>query len=102
MIISSYLKLLTIEEDNMSQINVYTTNICPNCKTLKQILGDSGIAYNEIDMTTPAAMTELTMNNVFTMSAPVLQIQNRFYTTENIVNGDTIDRKKVDNIIANI
>jgi hypothetical protein len=50
--------------------------------------------YNEIDMTTPAAMTELTMNNVFTMSVPVLQIQDRFYTTENIYNCNTIDYKK--------
>ncbi|MBE0524453.1 MAG: NrdH-redoxin [Methanosarcinales archaeon] len=84
----------------MSQITIYSTKVCPNCQILKKILSDSGIAYNEMDMSTPAALTELTMNSVFTMSAPVLQIQNRFYTTKELFNGDTIDRQKVEDIIA--
>ena len=84
----------------MSQVKVYTMKICPNCKILKQILDESGIIYTETDMTTPEAMTELTMNNVFTLSAPVLQIHDRFYTTDDMFDGDTIDRKKLDEIIA--
>lgn len=55
-----------------------------------------------MDMSTPAALTELTMNSVFTMSAPVLQIRNRFYTTKELFNGDNIDRQKVEDIIAGI
>jgi hypothetical protein len=53
-------------------------------------------------MSTPEALTELTMNSVFTMSAPVLQIQNRFYTTNEMFNGDSINRQKVEDIIASI
>jgi glutaredoxin len=86
----------------MSQITIYSTKICPNCQILKNILKDSGIAYNEMDMSTPEALTELTMNSVFTMSAPVLQIQNRFYTTNEMFNGDSINRQKVEDIIASI
>lgn len=86
----------------MSEVIVYTTKICPNCKTLKQILVDASVPFNETDMTTPAALTELTMNNVFTMSAPVLRIQDRFYTTDELFIGDSINRQAVEDIIANI
>lgn len=86
----------------MPEITIYSTKICPNCQILKQILKDSEIPYDEMDMNTPAALTELTMNSVFTMSAPVLQIRNRFYTTSDMFSGDTIDRRKVEDIIAGI
>jgi len=85
--------------DYMSEIIVYTTKICPNCKTLKQILKESGIAFAETDMTTPAALTELAMNNVFTMSAPVLRVQDNFYTVNEIMDGDSVDRQKVESFV---
>jgi len=90
--------------EHMSQVTVYSTKICPNCQTLKQILKSSKITYNEMDMSTPKALTELTMNNVFTMSAPVLQIRNTFYTTNELFedNNDAIDRHKVEQIISHI
>lgn len=50
-------------------------------------------------MTTPAALTELAMNNVFTMSAPVLQVQDNFYTVNEIMDGDSIDRQKVESLV---
>lgn len=85
--------------NHMSEIIVYTTKICPNCKTLKQILKESGIVYAETDMTTPAALTELAMNNVFTMSAPVLKVQDNFYTVNEIMDGDSVDRQKVESLL---
>ncbi|MCL7415591.1 MAG: NrdH-redoxin [ANME-2 cluster archaeon] len=86
----------------MSNVTVYSTKVCPNCKILKQILNESDISFDEVDMTTPAALTELAMNNVFTMSAPVLKVQNMFYTTNDMMNSDTLDRQKVEDIIASI
>ncbi|MCK4928182.1 MAG: NrdH-redoxin [Methanosarcinales archaeon] len=86
----------------MSNVTVYSTKVCPNCKILKQILTESNISFNEMDMTTPAALTELAMNNVFTMSAPVLKIQNQFYTTDDMMDSDILNRQKVEDIIANI
>ena len=85
----------------MSEIIVYTTKICPNCKTLKQILKESGVVFSETDMTTPAALTELAMNNVFTMSAPVLRVQDNFYTVNEIMDGDFVDRQRVE-ILVNL
>lgn len=58
----------------MQKISVYSTKLCPNCKMLKQLLGQENIQYKDIDMATPIGLTELRINSVFTMSAPVLQI----------------------------
>ncbi len=85
--------------DYMSEIIVYTTKICPNCKILKQILKESGIVFAETDMTTSAALTELAMNNVFAMSAPVLRVQDNFYTVNEIMDGDFVDRQRVESLV---
>lgn len=83
----------------MSKISVYTTKTCPNCQTLKKILNELGTQFVVINMTTSEAMTQLTMNNIFTMSAPVLQNGNDFYTSDKMMTGDTIDRQKVKSLL---
>jgi len=56
----------------------------------EKILKESGIVFAETDMTTSAALTELAMNNVFAMSAPVLRVQDNFYTVNEIMDGDFV------------
>ncbi len=65
----------------MQNISVYSTKLCPNCKILKQLLEKENLQYKDVDMATPIGLTELRMNSVFTMSAPVLQIENKFYNS---------------------
>lgn len=79
----------------MQKISVYSTKMCPNCKMLKQLLGQENIQYKDIDMATPIGLTELRMNDIFTMSAPVLQVDNKFYTTKELCKQDIIDQDKV-------
>ncbi len=50
-------------------------------------------------MATPAALTELRMNGVFTMSAPVLQIGNRFYTVSDLFSQNRIDQGKLETLL---
>ncbi len=80
-------------------IQLYSTNNCPNCRVLKQILENKKIEYKEVDMATPAALTELRMNGVFTMSAPVLQVNNRFFTTKEMFSSDRIDQSKLESLL---
>ncbi len=82
-------------------IQLYSTNNCPNCRVLKQILEKKEIEYREVDMATPAALTELRMNGVFTMSAPVLQVDNRFFTTKELFSTDRIDQSKLERLLKN-
>lgn len=83
----------------MQKISVYSTKLCPNCKMLKQLLGQENIQYKDIDMATPIGLTELRINSVFTMSAPVLQIDNKFYTTKELCRQDIIDQDKVKELL---
>ena len=41
-------------------------------------------------MSTPEALTELRINGVFTLSAPVLQADDKFYTVEELFSGEKL------------
>lgn len=75
-------------------IKVYTLNKCPNCDKLKRLLHKISATYEEVNMASPAAMTELVMNNVYTASAPVLQIDKSFYLNID-ASGQIIDILKI-------
>ncbi len=80
-------------------ILIYSTRNCPNCRVLKQFLENKNVPFNEVDMATPAALTELRMNGVFTMAAPVLQIDNKFHTYNELFTQDRINHDKLESLI---
>lgn len=41
-----------------TSVTIYTTPTCPDCRALKQWLGDRGIPYEERDLTDPAVAQE--------------------------------------------
>lgn len=70
---------------------VYSTKSCPKCEQLKAALGDAGITFENLDMAAPEALTELRINGVFTLSAPVLQAEEIFYTVEELFSGEKLN-----------
>lgn len=83
----------------MQKILIYSTKFCPNCKILKELFKRENVQYEDINMSTPQALTELRMNSIFALSAPVLQIDNKFYTTKELCKQGTIDHDKVRTIL---
>lgn len=79
----------------MKGIIIYSTKNCPNCRVLKQFIENAKVQFTEVDMATPAALTELRMNGVFTMAAPVLQIGTRFHTYNELFTQDRINQEKI-------
>ena len=71
-------------------IKVYATNVCPNCKLVKEFLAAEGEQVEEVDITTAEALTELRMAGVFTMITPVVQIGSRFFTSEVLFDGEVL------------
>jgi glutaredoxin len=69
---------------------VYSTASCPRCEQLKAALGKAGIAFENENMSTPEALTELRINGVFTLSAPVLQAEDKFYTVDELFSGEKL------------
>ncbi len=83
-------------------IFVYSTRNCPNCMVLKQFLANKNVPFTEVDMATPAALTELRMNGVFTMTAPVLQIGNKFHTYNELFVQDRINQGLLESILCDV
>ena len=69
---------------------VYSTQSCPKCQQLKAALTKAGVSFDNQDMSTPEALTELRINGVFTLSAPVLQADDSFYTVEELFHGEKL------------
>jgi glutaredoxin len=77
------------------KFTVYSTKTCPKCELLKKTLEGLSIDFETLDMSTPEALTELRINGVFTLAAPVLQADEKFYTVEDLFDGDTIKDLKL-------
>jgi glutaredoxin len=75
----------------MAEITIYTTPTCPKCNKLKAFMQDKSIPFNTSDMSTPEALTELRFNGVFTITAPVLQVGDRFFESGEIFKGGEVN-----------
>ena len=74
----------------MVNLTVYSTPTCPRCEQLKAALKKAGLSFDSLDMSMPQALTELRVNGVFTLMAPVLQADESFYTVEDLFEGDSL------------
>jgi len=79
----------------MAKIIVYSTERCPKCNKLKKFLESNSVLFEVADMATPEALTELRFNGVFTVTAPVLQINDIFLTHEDLFRGEEVDSEKI-------
>lgn len=71
----------------MSEVHdiiVYSLEVCPNCEMLKQYLQDNTIPFTERNLEDPEALTDLRMNGIFVMEAPVLQVGDEYLTSQEI------------------
>lgn len=76
---------------------IYTTSACPNCRILKELLKTKNIDFKVENMASPAALTELNMHGVFTMTAPVLRVDDKFYS--NITETGKLNIAKINDIL---
>lgn len=81
------------------KIRVYTSKMCQNCKKVKEFLAADGEAYEEVNITTAEALTELRMNGVFTLDTPVVQVGSTFITPHELFDGDELRKERVKGVI---
>jgi glutaredoxin len=67
---------------------LFSTKNCPKCLLVRNALLDEKTSFEVVDMGTPESQTELYSNGVFTMSAPVLQVDDKFYTVNDMFDGE--------------
>jgi glutaredoxin len=73
-----------------SVLTVYTLENCPNCELLKVFLKRKGLTFREEDMSSAASLTELRVNGVFAMEAPVLRRDETFLTSLDLFAGGKV------------
>lgn len=73
---------------------------CPKCNKLKEYLKSIEKMYEEADMSTPASLTELRVNGIFTTMAPVLQVKDAFLTCDEMFDGDRIRKDVIDGMVG--
>ncbi|MDY6958814.1 MAG: glutaredoxin domain-containing protein [Halobacteriota archaeon] len=84
----------------MLPIKVYTTEICPRCKQLKDVLKSQDMGFDEVNMSTAEALTELRVNGIFTTSAPVMQVGDDFFTSESIFEGAVVKTDLITSLLG--
>ncbi len=79
----------------MYKIVVYTSNGCPKCTLLKEWLKDRNTEFEEKNLEDVNVMTELVMRNLVVLSAPALEVEEAFYTEDQIFDGDSLADAKI-------
>jgi len=57
----------------------------------------NNLSFNECDLDSPKSRTALLMNGIFTTTAPVLQVDDRFLTYDQLFEGEEV---KIDLIMS--
>ena len=83
----------------MTSITVFSTQVCPKCKRLKEWLEAEGISFTQENMDTPAGMTELRINGCFALEAPVLKVGDKFIESRGIFNKQEIKKDEILSVI---
>ena len=60
----------------MNTVTIYSLDVCPNCELIKEKMIEMGISYVNKDMSESDSIAELAINGVYTMNAPVIEIDN--------------------------
>ena len=72
------------------ELILYTLENCPNCELLKSFLDSRRVRYTERDMSSAESLTELRVNGVFAMEAPVLRSDEVFLTAAELFSGGMV------------
>lgn len=73
-------------------ITVFSTKDCPKCEELKRALNELRIEFESQDMASAEALTQLRVDGIFTLSAPVLYVDGDYYLCDDLFeNGMLID-----------
>lgn len=72
-------------------ISIFSLPCCPRCDELKKYLSKKGIVVQHMEMDSAEGITELRINGRFDMVAPVLQIDDKFYGSDEMFPNGVFD-----------
>jgi glutaredoxin len=66
-----------------NEIFFYSKSGCPKCSQVKQLLDEKGLKYSTCQIDDADCLCSLVEKNVDIASAPILQVNDQFYTYKN-------------------
>jgi glutaredoxin len=66
------------------KVILYKTPDCPRCRLVTAHLERLRIDFETRDMSDPAILTDLRCEGVFTLAAPVLQVEGHYFTEDQL------------------
>jgi glutaredoxin len=66
------------------KVVLYKTPDCPRCRLVAAHLERLRIDFETRDMSDPAVVTDLRCEGVFTLAAPVLQVDDDYFTEDRL------------------
>jgi glutaredoxin len=75
----------------MSFIKVYSLDSCEHSNHLKETLWMKNISFEEVYLGSTKAINDLRSKGIFCVSAPVLQVQERYYNGADLFPDGIID-----------
>jgi glutaredoxin len=72
------------------KVIVYTTKNCPRCEILKNWLKNKKVKFQEKNLEDSDVMSELILKDVYSFSSPILQIDSKFLTSDELFEGNKL------------
>jgi glutaredoxin len=79
---------------------VYSLENCPNCEMLKEYLASRRVSYVEKDMSSAESLTDLRVNGVFAMEAPVLRKDDLFLTSAELFSAGKVREAELRRVLG--
>jgi len=78
---------------------VYTTNGCVKCMTLKEWLKSRNTEFEERSLEDINVMTDLVMRDIVVLSAPAIEIEDAFFTEDQIFDQNGLFNGKISELL---
>ena len=77
-------------------MKIFTLPVCPKCHLLMDKMEELGIKFEEVTMTDPEPQTELLINDVYTITTPVLFLNGKYYTHDELFDGESVGKEIIE------
>jgi arsenate reductase-like glutaredoxin family protein len=80
-------------------VRVYTTPRCTRCAQLKRWLRSRGIEFKELDLSDTGVAAELIMRDIFTLSSPILRVDEEFLGPDEMFKGGRLNEEALSDLL---
>ena len=81
------------------KVILYTTPHCPRCLVVKNWLKSKNVEFEERDLSDPDVMADLIMRDIFVTSAPLLEVNGKFYSDSELFSDSSFNEALISKLL---